>query len=897
MQNLTEKIITESISELNTVFVFPTGISANLWAEKTLEFAHINAVAKERFIAWDDFKSESIRSTRQNKESIPSVVRKLFTKKIIAQNADLCSKGEEPLFTSLINPIYASDASTFTDWISSLLPSLENWMQYNPKCNDAEDKDLRTLHSLYKEFLQQQDLFDPAWESPPFDNQGYNYIIFYPEVLTDFTEYAELLSESQHIKIINIPAESPDIQTPVHTYTNSRTELRETALFIRNLVDTKKCAYNEIAISVPDIETYAPYIKQEMELYQIPIDIRSGKTLSAYGAGLLFVQIQACIAEDFSFNSVKELLLNAHLPWNAAETNKRLIEFGIKNNCICSYEEDGKKIDSWEQALKKDGTALLELNLYTSVKKAVQSFKGAKNFAEISSCYFAFKEKFFTSDFSELSDSVLGQCLSTLASLADIEKTFADLIPENPFDFFVSQIKQKDYLPQTHQMGVYVFPYKLVSSAPFKCHIIIDASQSSLNILFKQLAFLRQDKREALQLTDENPSVAFIQLYKQHSTECFRFSASIKNFTGYTIPHNYFAEEKKHPQLPNDFVIDEVQHFQSDSATPASMPVALSTLQKDGFNIWQENKDIYYDRTYFIPEAVQERIKAKIFKDSNITVSESAMYKFYVCPRLWIFDYILKMEEQTLEMNLLQDRWIGSVYHAIIEKFLKAYKENNIPLKPIKENDREETKERLSDISENVIKEYDASVFTKNLLLSQKNALVETTLNFLSAFMDTYTGFSVYKLEEKYTVNLPDQNINLTGRIDCILSDPNGALFIVDYKTNQTPSIKSCFPNEDGKLENFQMAMYSFLLLNSDLKTAEISGADFFSIKKMEPTRIIKEDTDITPMLTAFNKAVTNYVDSIKKFSFEEISNVPYQTCSGCAYQKVCRKYFTVSGR
>jgi hypothetical protein len=124
-------VIAKYIQKPETVFVFSTGITADLWADWTVRHPEITgttAVATERFTAWDVFKSASIKTTKEGLTSIPSVMRKIFTADIISRNAAGAKNGT-PLFKSIINPAYADSAASFTDWIAGLLPSLALWKE------------------------------------------------------------------------------------------------------------------------------------------------------------------------------------------------------------------------------------------------------------------------------------------------------------------------------------------------------------------------------------------------------------------------------------------------------------------------------------------------------------------------------------------------------------------------------------------------------------------------------------------------------------------------------------------------------------------------------------------------------------------------------------------------
>ena len=100
-ENIVEKILKENIRNQDTIFVFPTEIAASLWADRSIFVTDCQAVALERFLAWDKFKGEAVRSENQNKISVPSTMRQIFVSRLIEQNA------EKPFFKSLISEKYS----------------------------------------------------------------------------------------------------------------------------------------------------------------------------------------------------------------------------------------------------------------------------------------------------------------------------------------------------------------------------------------------------------------------------------------------------------------------------------------------------------------------------------------------------------------------------------------------------------------------------------------------------------------------------------------------------------------------------------------------------------------------------------------------------------------------
>ena len=73
------EIVTKHILDEDSVFVFATEIACTSWQDKLLNDEIIEAIPLEKFIAWDTFKGEAVRSKIQNKKSIPSSLRKLFS--------------------------------------------------------------------------------------------------------------------------------------------------------------------------------------------------------------------------------------------------------------------------------------------------------------------------------------------------------------------------------------------------------------------------------------------------------------------------------------------------------------------------------------------------------------------------------------------------------------------------------------------------------------------------------------------------------------------------------------------------------------------------------------------------------------------------------------------------
>ena len=182
------------------------------------------------------------------------------------------------LFRSILED-YAEIGAVFSEWIAGILPQLDHFeKRYADKASDFleddEMKDYLVLKNEYADFLKKNSLFEPSWLSSEFYSYQKKYIIIYPELMEDFGEHAELLRQQEEISYIPCPKFNQK-ENLIDVYKNSRSELKNTVLQIEKLLSEGVRA-DEIAVSVPDIENYAAYIKREFYLRGIPAEFRSG---------------------------------------------------------------------------------------------------------------------------------------------------------------------------------------------------------------------------------------------------------------------------------------------------------------------------------------------------------------------------------------------------------------------------------------------------------------------------------------------------------------------------------------------------------------------------------------------------------------------------------------------
>jgi hypothetical protein len=978
--NPVETILLENADDPAALFIFPTDIAASHWADRLLVLRKGGTVALDRFTAWDIFKRESIRARQQDKKSIPSVLRKIFVSCLLEENRDLCKAGRKPLFSSLIPPQYALSGASFVSWFTDILPQLGSWLEKTREISaadstgpDAEDADLHTLTARYKQFLDDHGLFEPAWEKPPFEDAGKRCFIFFPECLADYGEYEALLENSEHITPVRL-RDTGAAEKPFETrfYTNSRSEIIEAALYIRGLHEKEGVPFESIVVSLPDTENYEPYVIREFENRNIPLVRRAGKPLASYPAGRLFDAAANCVSHGFSFDSLINLLLNSHLPWKDPQSISQLADFGIKNNCISSWKEmDGTAIDVWEDAFgalagSREERAHL---FYRDMKAAVKKLCGASSFADILKRYFVFRDTLL--DMKRClpeTDLVLSRCVSELLSLIEIEKLFPDIKAPDPYACFTEHLQEKTYLAQQSSSGVTILPYRTAAPVPFECHIVIGSSQDTLSAVFSPFMFLLSPKRDRLGIGDTDVSEIFIDLHRLNSLRPAVFFCAEETFSGYAIPHSRLKVSGK-PRLrwgsgaeagqdtgtleADPFWAEQewYRSLQTEEGSDAAFPRRLHGIQAAGFRAWRNRRQepalktrddpadapMEHPMEFFamtagdslLRDIIRKRFRSNPDFPDQLSVSASSMKPYYQCALQWLFQRALSLEDVRMETTLMAENVLGSLYHAVIDRFLKkAEQEAGGVLLPLDKGVLPGSYRSL--LAESAAEIFDGlpllpgeripmSALTLRLLRAEQGGIREQLEVFFTAFLKYFAGCRIAGSELGYAYAEPGSPFFMTGKVDCMLEDlrdnRDEQWIIVDFKLGNTPNRKGCIAGGESGLEDFQLPMYLTLAEKNGGKS--VYTALFFSILKTEPLVVFGSITNAVTgktkpygkdniierdgpgddrycaIMAEFLQKAEQYAAEVNAGRFSTLSGGE-KKCYPCKYHGVCRTVYAV---
>jgi RecB family exonuclease len=943
-------------------FVLPSAVPAKFWVRAAAE-ATLEPVTPIRFIAWDTFKAQSLSVKQQEKEPINRAVRTLFTSNLLWENAQ---KGKSFL-TDYINPAYSASYNSFISSLAKLLPALEGVLRRAEAMGTLEDPyfaDLQRIRERYVAFLDEHRLYEPAWNRAAFTPSENRWFLFFPELVEDWDEYREELTslaaqgEAGPIKIIPLDAIAPPgyqnhgaaerIREILGKYGGryiqfsfTGEEYRWLALTIRRLLDEGLLCPEDMAISFPGSANLERLI-QEFRLHDLPVTIRQGRPLTEYPGGRIFAALAACPAGRWSFQSLKNLLLDKAFPWKDTQLIDGLMDFGLRYRCVSGFIERGRVVDVWEQTFKyhphfkHDVTQLSVFEIqkfYTNLKEHILNVVQAPRFRELARAWHQFETSYFNKDaFDPAVNKLIARAIKVLEELADMEERFPGLSKGaggtgRVFPVFQAYLQEQMYVYQSGTPGIPLYDYKVAAGICPVVHFIINMNQEDAAVVYTGGAsFLREDRKSGLGIQDRDISGEFIQAYR-FSAYFPVFTLSLRTFNGHGIPHRRLSELLGQPlsedtlEFPADPYAMEASLAGGKGGTRHSQ-VYPSDIQKQGWqrlNIVRKpplagdlrEKSITDGELRF---AVKDRLTRQAFyrkpKQPDISGKEGMYYlaptdlnEYSACPFAWVLERGLLIREKQTEIKTIDQRELGSLYHRILERLFKRIQEAGGRFRA---EDLAQYKRCLGEETQEALKEARSKegVFQESIYAMLERRIVAALNDYLKEDLPTLNGAEIlgaeYILQKTYSPGEP----RLTGKADMALEYESGGLILTDFKTNKIPAKKEVFAGDRDIPENLQMAAYIAMLEYTQGGTAQesrdekqkVKTAQFYSIDKRQFLRVVSENEEnekkIKPR-SAYDKEVAA-VDRVFTAVREAMEQGNYQGqkgkhCRKCRVSSVCR--------
>ncbi|MFA6508520.1 MAG: PD-(D/E)XK nuclease family protein [Treponemataceae bacterium] len=935
----------EVIHDRSLRFVFPSAVAADAWARRIVETGIATAVDKERFIAWDRFKALTLSAERNDRRAVNGAARNMFCAAFLTENAAAAKRGEA-LVRELIVSEYASDWNSFVSSLCRTLPALDGFFRRLDASGERLDGeryffDLRLVRQRYSEFLEQNKLFEPAWDRTPFRPTGSRWLLCFPELAEDWDEYEAELCASAEIRIIHVEEIAAPFTAPIAVrerfedfngkllrFVSAKEEIRQIARFAEALIKEAGLAPSDIALSIPNFADYEDRLKLEFRLRDIPIDLRKGRPIPEHPAGRLFSALSACRSTRWSYRALKDLLLDGAYPWKKKRDIDSLMDFGLRFRCVSGFPENGKEIDVWERSFERLRDLSDELRIpvpsiaafYGKLKRDIRAVVLARSFEDLRTKLIEFKSNQFDEDaLSDETNRVFSRVIEELTDLAETEKRLRGIRLDDPYSLFLTHLKSVNYVFQAKEPGVTVYDYRVAAGIAPIAHIILNATQDAAGIQADPAPFLREDRKIRARIAERDLSADFLRAYEV-SGSFVLFTAAERGFSGYAVPHHALMGQGFVTTRPisdlNAGRSDpyEIELGKNSDAGPFSFPdgqlaatvtqargrkIAISLAQQKG-----EKKTLDARFAPFEEPDIKNALLLRLCESAeDAHVSPTDLNELASCPFSWMLRRGLGIREKETEIETVDARELGTLYHRILERFF---------LRVAAEDPRFRA-EKLTRYVEFLVEEIDAALaerrrqegsFQESVYEMYKTRILSSLESFLRDVSAELDGQNLLGAELPLRRAYPEYDISLAGKADLAFSSDSGALSIYDFKTGLTPTTASLALNDAGALGDYQMAAYVRLLETG--KTDQVSEAAFYSIENREFRTVVSERKkrgsrygipcpreEYENILQAVDEAVEAAAATVREAFFPVPPPGRRRPCRECRVSAVCRLPFS----
>ncbi len=951
------------LPDRKTRFVFPSGVTTLFWARETAKQT-LQPIAQERFTAWDGFKASALSVRQGGKQEINHAIRTLFASNFLLENRKERFLGEyiPPQYADAYSSFIASLAKLLpgldsiiqkqaADAAASSAASADTAKSAAAEnvlaAQDAYFSDLRFIHERYARFLEDHLLYEPAWNRAAFDAADISWVLFFPELADDWEEYREELEalgakNPDTLRIIHLDAISPprtaknpaclaDFAGKYLRFRSSAAEFNYLARLCRRLIDEDGLCPEDIYISAAGSSSVDRLV-HEFRLYGLFADARQGKPLPKHPGGRIFSALSACQSKRRSYSALSALLLDRAFPWKDREGINLLMEFGLRYHCVTGFPDsrDGREIDidvwekTFDQHLKQEfaGIPIYKIEgFYKKLKKDTLALINAKSFADIREKWHVFEDNHFEkSAMNPETNKIIGKALASLQELIDIGERFPEIYQKyagRAFPVFQSYIQEETYVYESRERGIPVYAYKLAAGIAPAVHFVINMNQDDATVVYDgRSSFLREDRKNRLSIEDRDISGEFIKAYKV-SAAFPVFTASTRTFSGAAVIHRKLEElllgsvdEKNLPRLPDSYEAEAAFFKESAPEMPLSYP---SPVQKAG---WESLKTVQAQPVGIdlrTTAMTQNDLKAEMEKricvpqqskeapdESEGGLSPSYLDEYLECPFKWVLLRGLQIREKQTEIQTLNQRDMGTLYHAVLERVWERIQTEDkkfyaVHLDVYKTYIAESIKEAI-DRAQSREGYFQKPIY--DMLVPRIRAAIEDYFEKDAEYLNEKSVVAA----EKWLRKAYDDAPVLRGRADLVLQNDEGGYIVRDYKTKTMPAPgdlwadeESASPDDEAPFpKNVQMAAYAAMLETSSHDA--VVDARFYSIDNREFRTVIDESDEHYPHLkyereiASVDRVVGKITSAMRNGEYAAPLAIPRKICRECAVSSVCRK-------
>lgn len=874
-------------------FVFPSEISARYWRRAVVHRGLCDAVRGDRFLSWDRFKEVAFGLT-ETRRPVNGCIRRLFAESLAEENR------KSPFLSRLLPRTEGSSGGAGE--LSRILPRLFRLVPRIEGRSWPVADDLRELHRRYGGFLGENGLYEPSLLEPSLDTLSHTYLLCFPEVLEDYSQYREHLELHPQIDRFSVPQGEGG---RIDHFKNQRIEAAVLMRRIRDLL-TKGTAPEEIAITLPKIDKNRRYLEEAAERYGIPLQVRTGRPLSEYSSVRFFRELTETFGSSFENAAMKNLLMNTAIPWKDPAALRSMLLEGTGAYVIRNWQDSGGR-HGWEEQLSRGGY-IESLQLYRRLSAGIRGIVSAGSFAEIGTRLQAFIGAFLDTDRwraeSPLQLRSFQRALEVLNDFTRTEEEFPSLSVPSPYTVWVAALEEESYVEQQTRPGISVYPYRASAGIDPRYHFIPFLTQDSSRVVWDRGFPLNEAQREEADIGDDDAGALYLRLYLGSGRD-LKLSCAENGYDGPGLPPGLFVENNLVRTVPDEELAgdpdDEEEAFFRNGVFPAE---ALTSRQGRGYGIFHStaaesrNLDLLTSSTGHagLAEALRERYSGGPGEKRDAPISATDLDAFWACPFAFLFTRVLGLGEEDFTPMVRDHRLEGTLLHRVLEKFSAT-----LAGSPFLSAELDEYRMRMGDLLDREAAKLKGPLPVQPAWEASLENLKQQLAVFPDAEAKYFDAYSTAHTERQVSTVL--DGVPVVGRIDRISRGPAGELLVVDYKKSFRLT-KGDLEDGNGLPATMQIPLYVLLLEEAglwspgdDLICAYYSAADgryrmVYSSLEFKGTRPMLKDEQFAGLLRTTRECLRLMHRRIGEGDYR----MDPRDCDGCSLRALCRGKYVVRG-
>ncbi|UCF96638.1 MAG: PD-(D/E)XK nuclease family protein [Spirochaetaceae bacterium] len=912
-----------NVDNPNICFVFPSELTARFWCKHALRISSRKSIPLHRFLSWDQFKESCLVFPEAGRPA-NRAVRLLFLHEFLEQNS------RHPRLRQIIPRRYAREPHVFLEPLERLLPVLhrvEAVRKRLPRFSRDKLDDLKLLYTTYREFLQKSQLFEPNYGRPQFSPGDRSYILFFPELIEDFSEFADLLTD--RIELIPVPG----IIRPgssVRVFETLPEEIRATVQRMAALLDGGSDA-SEIILTVGNLGELEPLLRQEAELFDLPLDFHLGRPLSEFPQTRLFYKAYSAAETGFSLQTMKALLLCRSIPWKQERLCRALVRLALDGR----IPGNTAGMDNWalsiESGRRNRNPRKLPLSrisgFYSTLKQHLSDIAAVVGFAELKACLVAFSAAFL--DLTQLNEEEVKIFQFAMDSLDELERAdelvaswratgdagYGQVAPAGRmhstgaarrgqipvFPLWWMYLSQRLYVPRRSAPGISVYPFRVSAGMQPKHHYLINASQAATSHTLRRYPFLKLHEEQHLSDVRRELSTAHLQLYS-YSGDDVMFSYARRDYQRSNLPPPAFLTQGL--SIAEASGLDPADAYELErKAWIDGNSFPLHTLQHVGYASAAigclRTREIDTTKQILQDPLLTQVLGQRLWDDENrLRISATALEIFSLCPFQFLFERLLEVSAEEYEPTMIDAIEFGQLLHSGLDVFFtNIHADDAHDQGMLLSGRREEYRRHLKGIVSRLCSGYQRKRPTLLAPISAEiqRRIEELLLAFLEVELETMADERIEGSEVRLKALAADPDTVLVGYIDRLNRNATGYT-LIDYKKKHVPARGDLFSEEPRSL---QMPFYIHLMEQNDLP---VTRAAYYSFENRRYHFVLgspKTNMGTPEELRRSIEGVKQRIVTMRK----RISEGDYRIgisgaadCSGCRLREICRSEYATDG-